>query len=105
MAAEILASPILRRPVTQLAILAHIGEMEDRIERGHDATAETTALRIREILGLTNSQVHGSMNCLRRDRIIVQGDVIKVRYGYSGPSHSLTLNGRQMYALLRRCRQ
>lgn len=42
-AAEILASPILRRPMTQLAIIAHIEEMEDRAERVHYVSAKTTA--------------------------------------------------------------
>lgn len=99
--AEIIASPILRRPVAQLAILTHIGEMEDRTERGHDARPETTALRIREQLGIARGSMYNSLYPLIDDRLVRKGEPVRVRYRYTAPCHELTPEGRRWYEAIR----
>lgn len=102
-ATEVLECEWLRLPPTQLAIVAHIGEMEDRIDRGQDAASETTTLRVRETLQLSNSAVHGAMRYLIRDGLVERGEVVRVRFRYSGPVNRLTAEGREMYQSIRRC--
>jgi len=102
-AAEILSSPVLTRSATQLAIIAHLGEVEDRIARGQDAEADTTSMRIREVLQIPKQRQYNALNHLRRDGLVVQGEGVRVRYGYSAPCNRLTPAGRELYQSLRRC--
>lgn len=101
---EILASPILRRRPVQLAILTHIGEMEDRTDRGQDSRPETTTLRIRERLGIPRGSMYSSLYPLIDAGLVRKGELVRVRYRYTAPCHELTPEGRRWYEAIRRWR-
>ena len=101
---EILASPILRRRPVQLAILTHIGEMEDLTDRGQDARPETTTLRIRERLGIPRGSMYSSLYPLIDAGLVRKGERVRVRYRYAAPCHELTPEGRRWYEAIRRWR-
>ena len=101
---EILASPILRRRPVQLAILTHIGEMEDRTDRGQDSRPETTTLRIRERLGIPHGSMYTSLYPLIDAGLVRKGEPVRVRYRYTAPCHELTPEGRRWYETIRRWR-
>jgi|CZCB01.1.fsa_nt_gi hypothetical protein len=100
-AAEILQCEWLDRPVRQMAVIAHIGEMQERVDRGHADMGETTALRIRETLGVSNN-VYKLLQILQEDGLIRQGPVVRVRWRYSAPCYELTPQGWELYHSIRR---
>lgn len=100
-AAEVLQTAWLDRPVRQMATIAHIGEMQERADRGHADMGETTALRIREVLG-ASSNVYKLLQILKEDGLIRQGPVVMVRWRYSAPCYELTPQGWELYQSIRR---
>lgn len=100
-AAEVLQTEWLDRPVRQMAAIAHIGETQERADRGLADMGETTALRIREVLGQSNN-IYKLLQILQGDDLIRQGPVVRVRWGYSAPCHELTPQGWGLYHSIRR---